>query len=87
MGRIHDMSTMVNIRCAICDKQVERTEICADVYRDLTQVSVWCHGERDTCELPRDFDPKQMLEATAFTTKRLNPAPEDQASLEKFEET
>jgi len=64
----------MHIRCAQCDKPVEKWEYFYDVCRMVHRIKVWCHGEKDQCEVPDFFVTeagRELAEGVAFTTKRL----------------
>lgn len=61
------------IVCAICNKPVDRVEVVPDFANDGTIWRVHCHGDKDTCEVPRhvDLSREALVTAVAFQTKRI----------------
>lgn len=49
---IHCDATFPRIRCAVCSKPVDRIEWHDDRCRDVRIISAYCHGSKDTMELP-----------------------------------
>lgn len=69
------------IRCAICDRLVNRIEAWHDQIRDVYVVKVYCHGDTDQMEIrPYDLEKRQFdmiyeTEGLAFMTKRIKDEP------------
>lgn len=73
----------MRIRCAICDKPVNRWEHWRNEEHMMQTIKVYCHGDTDSMKLS-DFDLAHMTreqrsqlenqEGVAFTTKRLTSA-------------
>jgi hypothetical protein len=68
----------IRIRCAICDKPVDRITLSRDVAFMRTLIAVECHGDRDAMDIPETFfqhkedvDALKASEGVAFATKRL----------------
>lgn len=64
----------VRITCAICDKPVDQMRMDYDVANGRHIVTVWCHGDTDTCEIPEVELARGQIDVTsgrAFTTKRI----------------
>ena len=65
------------IRCAVCNKIVDRWKIEENYEAYTIHIAVWCHGERDTCEIQKYFimeagaDALARSEAVAFARKQL----------------
>ena len=58
--------------CAVCDKPVERLRWCNDVRRNIVIATVYCHGERESCELNEQQVVAHNIEpGLAFKTKRV----------------
>jgi len=68
-----DLKCMV-IRCAICEKPVDKVVREPNFCADTTRFTVYCHGDTDTCELTamqlEEFGP-DMEPGYAFTTRRI----------------
>lgn len=70
---------MPRVRCAQCDKPVDHIEVSHRLDRMTFLITVWCHGNRDVCEIPEQIfveEPTahgQMLaqEGVAFPTNRI----------------
>jgi hypothetical protein len=71
----HYTKARVVVRCAQCNKPVDRLHMEVCYLSDAMRFKVECHGETDNCEVPRwmfeDFGGAQLAEGVAFTTKRL----------------
>jgi hypothetical protein len=70
--------TMPKIKCAVCDKLVDKTEIEHKAYDMSVVIRVWCHGETEICKLSSEFlhnlEPvnfKQLEHGVAFTNKKI----------------
>jgi hypothetical protein len=66
-----------NIRCAVCDRYVERIEWFDDLVKRDRIIRVFCHGESDEMRLDvyrLSLDELRTIgdsEGVAFTTKRI----------------
>jgi len=72
------------IRCAICDRPVERWECWEDPRTMSQKLVVYCHGDKDAMSLsfrdmaemgPGELRRMAASEGVAFTTKRLPTPP------------
>jgi hypothetical protein len=54
------------IMCAKCNMLVHRFEWSLTPALNEFEIRVECHGEREKCYLPRDFDESAIIEAWAF---------------------
>lgn len=66
---------MIIVRCAKCDKQVDKIECQYDPYLDEWHFKVWCHGATDECTVGASFirsiDPRDLegMKGNAFVTE------------------
>ena len=70
---------MPRIRCAVCERLVERVEWEHELYSRQTRITVRCHGETETMRsdtMSLSYAQMEELkdqEGVAFETKRINP--------------
>lgn len=71
-------SHMMRIRCAVCDKPVERILTREDIARCRHEITVVCHGDNDTMMLDHlaliETGAEQFFqtEGVAFQTNRIS---------------
>lgn len=76
----------VRVRCAVCDKPIEKWEIEHSVMDQSRTLTVFCHGEKDAMKLTDkglfELGPdvcraleSGKIEGVAFTTNRLEKEP------------
>jgi len=58
--------------CAVCNKPVETIEWVNCYKTDSVWVTVYCHGQKESCELPNHVRFFEKIEAgIAFNTKQI----------------
>lgn len=57
-------------QCAVCNKTVERMDAASSVEHYGTEFVVFCHGERESLILSREFDPCDVKPGVAFSKRR-----------------
>ena len=75
---VSDRPLWPRIRCALCDKPVDRIEWRDDPRSFARIISVYCHGDRDTMELTEECIQQRGLadqimeqEGVAFSAARI----------------
>lgn len=64
----------MNLKCARCNKPVERIELYENIRQRTLEIKVWCHGEEDTCTITEHFMIEALAplkEGVAFNTRKL----------------
>lgn len=62
--------------CAICNREVEKMEVCIDHCNKTNVFIVYCHGDREICDIPHTLLQDNKLEkGYAFNTKKFMELP------------
>lgn len=68
---------MIRLRCAKCNKPVDKVMWQDDPYNGIRQIAAYCHGERDTMTVdslvlsPAQIEEMKLQEGVAFATQAI----------------
>lgn len=68
---------MIRLRCAKCNKPVDKVVWQDDPYSGVRQIAAYCHGERDTMTIdflvlsPAQIEEMKLQEGVAFATQAI----------------
>ena len=68
---------MIRLRCAKCNKPVDKVVWQDDPYSGIRQIAAYCHGKRDTMTIdpmllsPAQIEEMKLQEGVAFATQAI----------------